>query len=126
MMSCDQTSHSLRKTGISADKAGGAAVFEPLDGELEMGRSCPSKRGRKISSSLVHKQLKTIDFRNRRVDRVQSFGEKGPFGGKTLPMALQSSNEKSLLLLALQLLFLSGSESMGNHDSIIVDAGSVD
>jgi hypothetical protein len=28
--------------------------------------------------------------------------------------------------LALQLLFLSGSESMGNHDSIIVDAGSVD
>jgi len=28
--------------------------------------------------------------------------------------------------LALQLLFLSGSESMGNHDSNIVDAGSVD
>jgi hypothetical protein len=28
--------------------------------------------------------------------------------------------------LALQLPFLSGSESMGNHDSIIVDAGSVD
>jgi hypothetical chaperone protein len=30
------------------------------------------------------------------------------------------------LTLALQLLFLSGSESMGNHDSNIVDAGSVD
>jgi hypothetical protein len=29
-------------------------------------------------------------------------------------------------LLALQLLFLRGSESMGNHDSKIVDAGSVD
>jgi hypothetical protein len=29
-------------------------------------------------------------------------------------------------VLTLQLLFLSGSESMGNHDSIIVDAGSVD
>jgi len=28
--------------------------------------------------------------------------------------------------LALQLLFLRGSESMGNHDSKIVDAGSVD
>src|SRR5476649_2831720 len=28
--------------------------------------------------------------------------------------------------LTLQLLFLSGSESMGNHDSNIVDAGSVD
>jgi len=28
--------------------------------------------------------------------------------------------------LALQLLFMSGSESMGNHDSKIVDAGSVD
>ncbi len=30
------------------------------------------------------------------------------------------------LVLALQLLFLSGSESMGNHDSNIVDAGRVD
>ncbi len=29
-------------------------------------------------------------------------------------------------LLALQLLFLRASESMGNHDSKIVDAGSVD
>jgi hypothetical protein len=28
--------------------------------------------------------------------------------------------------LTLQLRFLSGSESMGDHDSIIVDAGSVD
>jgi hypothetical protein len=29
-------------------------------------------------------------------------------------------------ILALQLRFLRGSESMGNHDSKIVDAGSVD
>ena len=31
-----------------------------------------------------------------------------------------------LVALALQLLFLKASESMGNHDSEIVDAGSVD
>jgi hypothetical protein len=35
-------------------------------------------------------------------------------------------SETATVMLALQLLFLSGSESMGNHDSIIVDAGSVD
>ena len=33
---------------------------------------------------------------------------------------------KADLTLALQLRFLRGSESMGNHDSKIVDAGSVD
>jgi len=35
----------------------------------------------------------------------------------------QSADEEAL---ALQLLFLEVSESMGNHDSKIVDAGSVD
>src|SRR5882672_1080202 len=35
-------------------------------------------------------------------------------------------SETATVMLTLQLLFLSGSESMGNHDSIIVDAGSVD
>ena len=37
-----------------------------------------------------------------------------------------SVTEASSMCLALQLLFLRGSESMGNHDSKIVDAGSVD
>jgi hypothetical protein len=35
-------------------------------------------------------------------------------------------NPDSQQALALQLRFLRGSESMGNHDSKIVDAGSVD
>jgi len=33
---------------------------------------------------------------------------------------------KKCNVLALQLIFLKASESMGNHDSEIVDAGSVD
>jgi three-Cys-motif partner protein len=39
---------------------------------------------------------------------------------------LLSSAEKRLIDLALQLLFLRASESMGNHDSKVVDADSVD
>jgi hypothetical protein len=45
-------------------------------------------------------------------------------------LQLMGSPERPLLIercfaLALQLLFISASESMGNHDSKIVDAGSV-
>ena len=43
----------------------------------------------------------------------------GDLAWREIPLGKQSR-------LALQLLFLRGSESMGNHDSKIVDAGSVD
>jgi hypothetical protein len=44
--------------------------------------------------------------------------------GRSTP---RSSQEKdATVMLALQLPFLEVSESMGNHDSKIVDAGSVD
>jgi hypothetical protein len=35
-------------------------------------------------------------------------------------------SKKTTVMLALQLPFVEGSESMGDHDSDIVDAGSVD
>jgi hypothetical protein len=37
-----------------------------------------------------------------------------------------SQSKKATVMLALQLSYLKASESMGNHDSEIVDAGSVD
>jgi len=43
-----------------------------------------------------------------------------------LPTGLGGDAGPFPLALALQLLFLKASESMGNHDSEIVDAGSVD
>jgi len=44
--------------------------------------------------------------------------------GRAVLMALIRTTEQGVLTL--QLLFLKASESMGNHDSEIVDAGSVD
>ncbi len=59
--------------------------------------------------------------RHRRVSNLR--GDARPRMG---PHAAFSSGREILDRLALQLLFLRASESMGNHDSKIVDAGSVD
>jgi hypothetical protein len=49
-----------------------------------------------------------------------------PRGGYRIFTQLHSTNDGCALHLALQLLFLKASESMGNHDSEVVGACSVD
>jgi hypothetical protein len=45
---------------------------------------------------------------------------------RALPGEVDSGSPSDNAILALQLLFLKVSESMGNHDSKVVDAGCVD
>jgi hypothetical protein len=82
-----------------------AGGFEPRYGEFEIRRSPLSERGGRTSSAKVHKRFQTFEFENRTEGKESRASERnGPFRrtiGRRCRSEVQSSNEKSLLLLGL-------------------------